>query len=152
MIKTPLEYRIIEWLDQFAPGVQYECLGSLPRLAYFTSESGFKCAECGSGRVERQRVYTPDLYFPSTGVYIEAKGMFSANRRRLLRDFSKARPDIDLRYIFQANNKLSRKSKNRYLDWAEQVGRPAVLWTAKNIQKDQPPMPSDWYEVKTGEL
>jgi predicted nuclease of restriction endonuclease-like RecB superfamily len=70
------------------------------------------------------RTYTPDFVLEWKGHkrYIEAKGYFSARDRKKLLLVRDQFPGIDLRIVFQRNNKLSRKSKTRYSDWAERHG------------------------------
>ena len=72
-----------------------------------------RCPDCGLAAVQT-RSYTPD-FFLSNGVIIEAKGRFTPHDRRIalaMRDRG-----VDVKLMFQFNNKLSRNSKTRYSDW-----------------------------------
>lgn len=81
---------------------------------------GSKCVQCGSPATRTGR-YTPDLKFDN-GSFCETKGkLTSANRTRLVA-FRAARPDITLRILFQADNWLTSKHKQRYTDWAKSAG------------------------------
>jgi hypothetical protein len=45
-------------------------------------------------------------------------------------------PDKDIRFVFQANNKIHPKSVTRYSDWAEKHGFKYAIGEA----------PKDWFE------
>ncbi len=80
--------------------------------------------------------YTPD--FPITTksgkkIYIETKGVLTAqNRKKYLRVRNIL--GIDLRFVFQRDNKISKLSNTRYSEWAEKNG---FLWAIKTI-------PDEW--------
>ena len=94
---------------------------------YPVADPGYRCRACASKDVVRTTSYRPDFKLPN-GTWIEAKGKLTgANRRRLVA-FKAFYPDIDIRLVFMANNKLSKTSKTRYLDWAAKVGIPAAVF------------------------
>jgi len=71
--------------------------------------------------------YTPDwtVVLPSgKRFFIESKGYLGPDDRRILKAVKAQNPDIDLRLLFQRNNKLSKTSPNKYSDWAERLGFP----------------------------
>jgi len=71
--------------------------------------------------------YTPDFILPS-GIYLEAKGLFTSEDRRKILAVKKDHPEIDLRMVFQAPfNKLSKKSKTTYASWCE---KHSIPWTS----------------------
>ena len=84
---------------------------------------GHKCAECGSRRIVKRAVYTPD-FFLDNGVVLETKGRFTALDRKKAVAMTEQYPDTDYRLVFQRDNKLSKKSKTRYSEWAEKQGIP----------------------------
>ena len=45
----------------------------------------------------KPRTYTPDFYFPSTNVYVEAKGKFDKNDRVKMLLVKEQNPDLDIR-------------------------------------------------------
>ena len=74
----------------------------------------------------KRACYVPD--FKDGEVLYEAKGRFlSADRTKLLA-VRNAHPSIDLRLVFQRNNKLSKKSTTTYMDWATQHGFRASVY------------------------
>lgn len=85
---------------------------------------------------EKTERYTPD--FPITTksgkkIYIETKGILTAeNRKKYLR--VKELLGIDLRFVFQRNNKIYKGSNTTYCEWAEKNG---FLWAMKTI-------PDEW--------
>lgn len=68
-----------------------------------------------------QKNYIPDFTIstPSGKIYLEAKGWLRPQDRTKLKAVKETNPDIDLRLIFGADNKINRYSKMRYSDWAK---------------------------------
>lgn len=58
----------------------------------------------------------------TNGVLIECKGRLTAADRKKLLLVKKQHPRLDLRLLFQFDNKLSPRSKTRYSTWAEKNG------------------------------
>lgn len=95
------------------------------------------CTVCGSDRVAKNRSYTPDLFVNTkddrglardpSGYYVEAKGFLRKDRRALLRYFRKARPDVDLRLVVQADNRATKQL--RVVEWAKKYLKiPVAVW------------------------
>ena len=80
------------------------------------------CGSCNSSGCYTLRKYTPDFYIPAMGLTIESKGKFTAADRAKHVSVKRCHPDLNVHFIFQRNNKLSRKSKSRYSDWCEKHG------------------------------
>lgn len=78
-----------------------------------------KC-ECGE-KPFRVTWYTPD-FFLRNGVVVECKGRFTPDDRKKILAMKEQHPDIDLRLVFEFDNKLSKKSKTRYSTWCDQKG------------------------------
>ena len=71
--------------------------------------------------------YTPDFVLPNY-VYLEAKGYWSPEDRRKIKNVLKANPEIDLRMVFQSPyNKINKKSKTTYAMWCDKHDIP---WTS----------------------
>ena len=82
------------------------------------------------------RTYWPDFILPN-GVLIEAKGKLDADTKSKMIAVKKAHPELDIRFVFmRGTNKLSKRSKKTYMDWAEDNGFPA----ADGV------IPEDWYK------
>lgn len=79
--------------------------------------------------------YTPDFHLKN-GVIIEAKGFLKPSDRRKMLAVKDQHPELDIRFVFQRNNPLSKGSKHTYLSWAEKHGFPACVW---------PNIPPDWF-------
>lgn len=90
-------------------------------LAYDLPVKGAVCGKCRAPAVFRTAHYTPDFYFKN-GTYVEAKGKFTSTNRTRLVAFRASRPDVILRLLFQADNWLTSKHKQRYSDWATKNG------------------------------
>lgn len=80
--------------------------------------------------------YTPDFFLPN-GVILEAKGFFKPSDRRKMLAVKEQNPELDIRFIFQRNNTLSKNSKTTYGAWAEKHGFPYCIF---------PNIPQDWLE------
>ena len=78
--------------------------------------------------------YTPDFFLES-GVIIECKGVFKPSDRRKMLAIKHQHPDLDIRFIFQRNNTLTKSSKTTYGDWCDKHGFPYCVY---------PDIPSDW--------
>ena len=76
--------------------------------------------------------YTPDFFLQS-GVIIECKGFFKPSDRRKMLAVKNQHPELDIRFVFQRNNTLSKQSKTTYGDWCDKHG---FLWC---IYPDIPP-------------
>ena len=76
------------------------------------------------------RSYCPDFRFKKRSrsggfMYIEYKGNLRGSDRTTLKLIKKQYPDLDLRLVFEKPmNKLNKKSKTTYADWAKQYGFP----------------------------
>ena len=75
-----------------------------------------------SYEVHEARTYTPDFVFKN--FVVECKGRLTAADRKKLLLVKKYNPDLDIRLLFQLNNKIARNSRTRYADWAEKHGFP----------------------------
>ena len=82
--------------------------------------------------------YTPDFFI--NNLIIEAKGFFKPTNRRLMIAVKKQHPELDIRFIFQRNNTLSKSSKTTYGDWADKHGFPWCIY---------PNIPQSWLEKPT---
>jgi len=78
------------------------------------------CGACGSKDVSVEREYTPDLEVG--GFWVEIKGKLTGEIRSRMEDFLKAYPGIDLRFLFQRDNWITKKHKARYSDWCTKLG------------------------------
>jgi len=65
------------------------------------------------------RKYTPDFFLPN-GIIIEAKGKWTIEDRKKMANVREQNPNLDIRMLFQFDNKLNRRAKTRYSDWCKQ--------------------------------
>ena len=72
--------------------------------------------------------YTPDFFLQHNNIIIEAKGFFKPSSRRLMLAMKKQYPDLDIRFVFQRNNTLSKNSKTHYGDWCDKHGFPWCIY------------------------
>ena len=78
--------------------------------------------------------YTPDFFLPN-GVILEAKGFFKPADRRKTLAVIKQNPNLDIRFVFQRNNTLSKNSKTTYGDWCDKHNLPWCIY---------PNIPQSW--------
>jgi DNA-directed RNA polymerase subunit RPC12/RpoP len=94
------------------------------------------CANCGHNVILKERNYTPDVVL-GNGVVVEIKGKFTGEMRTKMLAVRRCNPDLDIRMLFQADNWLTRKKKQRYSDWCERNG--FTYHVGEQV-------PSDWVE------
>mgnify|MGYP003132557122 CR=1 FL=1 len=82
--------------------------------------------------------YTPDFFI--NDLIIEAKGFFKPSDRRKMLAIKDQHPELDIRFIFQRNNTLSKNSKTTYGDWATKHGFPYCVY---------PNIPESWLQQPT---
>ena len=111
--RSGLEERFGKYLDKHAVPFLYE----VERFSYVTESK-----------------YTPDFFLPN-GVIIECKGFYKPSDRRKMLAVKAQHPDIDIRFVFQRNNTLSKNSKTTYGDWCDKHGFKWCIY---------PDVPSDW--------
>jgi len=84
-----------------------------------------------------EKHYTPDFIIPRPSampIYVEAKGVLTPADRQKMKAVKKQWPKMDIRFVFQnANNKLNKRSKTTYAQWAEKHGFP---WAHKRIPEE----------------
>lgn len=70
--------------------------------------------------------YNPDIILENkeTGIkiYVECKGYLDEPTKKKMLAVRRCHPDIDIRFLFEKNNKVRANSKMRYTDWAERNG------------------------------
>lgn len=76
------------------------------------------------------KTYVPDfiISFPDgRKVYVEVKGYLRYEDQVKLRAVRRDNPDLDIRMLFAVDNKISKKHKMRYSDWADKYGFPYAV-------------------------
>ena len=66
--------------------------------------------------------YTPDFTDKNSNLVIEAKGYFDAAARRKMLAVKNQNPEKRICIVFQSDNRISKKSKTTYSQWAEKNG------------------------------
>lgn len=83
------------------------------------------CDACGGNKVHQLRTYTPDFEIWCDGgrsFLVESKGNFTQSDRAKMLAVKASNPDLDIRLLFAANNKLRKGKDERYSDWATKHG------------------------------
>jgi len=105
-------------------------------IPYTTEVKPAYCDNCGHNVILKERNYTPDVVL-GNGVVIEIKGKFTGEMRTKMLAIRRSNPHLDIRMLFQSDNWLTRKKKQRYSDWCERNG--FVYHVGEQV-------PSDWVE------
>lgn len=111
--KSPLEYNVYRYLKQLSRQHKFEIGYETEKLDYILV-----------------RNYLPDfvLTFPDgKKVYIEAKGYLRTEDRAKLLAVKTKHPDKQLNIVFSKNNRLNRKARSRYSDWADRHHIPYAI-------------------------
>jgi len=66
--------------------------------------------------------YKPDWKIGKANYVIETKGIFDQEDRRKHLAIKKQHPELDIRFVFYADNKLYKGAKSRYSDWCKKHG------------------------------
>lgn len=136
------EYEV--YIALLAGGVDVRKTTESDQLLFSDRLTGCVCGACGATEIVKPRRYTPDLYVSpqgsggsagnGAGYYIEAKGYIRSERRRILRSFRQARPDINLRVIIQRDYKVG---KSTLAGWVTKYMKiPVTVWNGT--------IPEDW--------
>ena len=67
------------------------------------------------------RKYTPDFFLPN-GIIIETKGKWSVEDRKKMVTVLEQNPELDIRMLFQYDNKLNKNAKQHYSQWCDRRG------------------------------
>lgn len=91
---------------------------------------------------ESIHTYTPDFPITTRGtgkkIYLEAKGLLTAEDRKKMLNVRASNPDKDIRFVFQrAAAKIYPKSPTTYGDWCDKNG---FLWADKGT------IPEEWLD------
>jgi hypothetical protein len=73
--------------------------------------------KCGNERVQQRRWYIPDFVLEN-GIRLECKGRLTSQDRAKLMAVKEQHPELDLRMVFGANNKINKNKAKRYMQWA----------------------------------
>lgn len=128
------EDNIIKDLEDRGVAYEYE-----PRSFKYTRPvHRGRCTVCESKSVVVERSYTPDIRLLLSDTWIEAKGKFTPENRGKMEDFLRGNPEIDLRFLFQRDNWITKNHKSKYSDWCKKLGVKYAIGIR---------VPDEWVEV-----
>lgn len=113
-MRSGFERKIAQSLEDRGISYEYE----LYQYPFLRRVKNGECGECGSNDVNQLGWYTPDFFLPN-GIVIEAKGKFVARERTKILAVMETNPELDLRMMFQRDNKLTKRSTTRYSEWCD---------------------------------
>lgn len=102
--QSQLEARIAKQLKKGMGDVQYETI----KLTYTITKT-----------------YIPDFIVKTKKgklIYIETKGWMKIEDRVKMRAVKETHPDLDIRFLFDKNNKVSSRGKMKYSEWCDKHG------------------------------
>ena len=117
--RSQAEANVAQWLRQH--GVKYGF--ETEKFKYTSPVKGGRCVDCG-GKARKNRTYLLDFWIPDLVFGIEVKGRLGSSDRSKYRDIKECNPELDLRFLFLADNLIRRGRPERYSDWASQFGFP----------------------------
>lgn len=103
-VRSGLEKKVVQCLTERKVKFEYET----KRLKYTVPE--------------KYREYIPDFYIEDQDLYIEAKGIFDREAREKMGYIKAQHPELNIKLLFQRDNKIAKNSKTRYSDWARKNG------------------------------
>lgn len=121
-LRSGLEREIHEQLTKSGIKFEYEPY----KIPYRRRVVMGVCGKCGEFNVYQRQNYLPDFVLEN-GVVIEVKGRLTARDRSKLLAVKSQHPEIDLRIIFGANNKLNKNKPKRYMNWASENNIKAAI-------------------------
>lgn len=126
--RSGLELRIAKDLTARKIPFTYES----STISFNSKKRGASCGDCNSTNILVARTYTPD-FFLDNGVIIESKGRFRPSDRTIIKDVIKSNPELDIRMVFEYNNWLTKKKKQRYSDWCDKQG---IKYALKEVPEE----------------
>lgn len=112
--RSGFESRIRKQLDDLKIEYGYETM----KLKYVKQV----CPKCNE--IIKIGTYTPDLILKQGKLIIEAKGLLDTAARVKMIAVKFCNPDLDIRIIFQRDQRIRKGSKTYYSTWAEKFGFP----------------------------
>ena len=117
-LRSGFEYQVAKILTELKIPWTYEEYS----YEYETTVRGGTCRSCGGNDIGQIRYYTPDFFLFGGSVVLEVKGRFTGANRTTMRDVRRYQPDLDVRFVFQADRVYAKPTGRRYSDWATQYG------------------------------
>lgn len=131
-LRSGLERRHYEQLKESGIKFEYEA----EKIEYRRRVVKGVC-KCGNTDVYQRKIYIPDWTLEN-GIRLESKGRLTSQDRAKLVAVKQQYPDLDLRIIFGANNKINKHKAKRYMEWAAEHGFRAAVGD----------IPKSWLKVK----
>jgi len=130
--RSGFERRLRADLDKLGVAYSYEA----HTYALTLQVPGHYCEDCEGRDIRRVTKYTPDFYIEASSLTVEAKGKFDARARKIALAFVEQYPEKNYALLFQRDNWISGKKKQRYSDWCNKhniafaVGKWPKEWLA----------------------
>jgi hypothetical protein len=136
-MRSKFEERIKKYLEKIKVKYWYEPL----RLPYQYTLTKFYTPDfiIYQGKLKKPRKPLTAENLRDT-IVIEAKGFFKPSDRTKMILIKEQYPELDIRFLFQRDNKLNKKSKTTYSQWAESNG---FGWAVGDE------VPKDWIDGRT---
>ena len=115
--KSRYEYNQAVRLEKNSITFEYE----EHKLLWEQAIGGGSCPSCGSSEVVKRRSYTPDFWFPKSGIFVETKGRFTSENRTFMEQIIQ-QSEQEIRMVFMSDNYCTKKKGMRYSRWCELKG------------------------------
>ena len=133
---SQFEERMAKQLDRAKVSYEYE----KTQLYYAKPIKNGRCPECENDAVVQECSYTPDFIL-ANGIILEGKGRWDGSDRQMHLAIRKSNPDLDIRFVFQVDNWMTKTKANRYSDWCKRNGFKYAIAPAP---KSDNPIPKEW--------
>jgi hypothetical protein len=120
-LRSGLERDVRQQLEDAGIKFEYE-----PEKLEYRKQVIRGICKCGNERVYQRRWYIPDFVLEN-GIRLECKGRLTSQDRSKLVAVKQQHPEIDLRLLFGANNKINKNKQKRYMQWAAENGIKAAV-------------------------
>jgi hypothetical protein len=120
-LRSGLERQKHDQLVEAGIGFEYE-----PEKIEYRKRVVKGICKCGNTDVHQRRVYIPDFVL-ANGIRLEVKGRLTSQDRSKLLLVKEQHPELDLRIVFGANNKIHKDKQKRYMEWAATNGIRAAV-------------------------
>jgi len=110
-------------------------------LDFYAPTRNGLCLDCNSSNIGSRCKYLVDFtIYGDSGdiIFIETKGRLTSKDRTKYVNIKNSNPDIDLRFLFQSDNWLTKTKTKRYSQWATQKGFLSATGVTSSILISQP--------------
>ena len=127
--RSKFETDVAKQLEEAGVKFEYET----EKYSYRELVSNAECVDCGGSHVIKFHEYTPDFVIDNTTIVLEAKGRWTAADRKKIVSVCESNPGLDLRMVFQRDQKVTPNRAKKYSEWCEERG---ITYCVKEVPQE----------------